>query len=378
MLGRQLKTKTKKIYDTERFTSILQVKETLINQYLINWYDQNKRDLPWRNTSNAYHIWLSEVILQQTRVAQGLPYFRRFVQKFHTVHDLANAPEDEILRVWQGLGYYSRARNLHKCAKIVSNEYNGKFPDERQELAKLPGIGPYTSAAIASFAFSKKEAAIDGNVLRVLTRIYGIEDDISDKRTVDAIREIANIIIPSEDPGKFNQAIMEFGALNCVPKNPKCESCGLRDICEAKIQGKEILIPVKLKKIKRKSRYFNYLVVEIGNKYLMRKRGYDDIWKGLFEFCLIENDIVTTFAELALPNVLTMNSKCWELTSESRIIKHVLTHQNIHCTFHHIRFMDGFKYNAAQWGGLKLYSASEINELPKAILIDNYLGGKIN
>ena len=233
------------------------MKKNNIAKELINWYNQNKRDLPWRGNRDPYKIWLSEIILQQTRVDQGMPYFISFVEKYPTVYHLAKASIDDVLRSWQGLGYYSRARNLHKCANTIVEKYKGKFPSTRSELIKLPGIGPYTSAAIASMAFGKKEAVVDGNVIRVITKLYGIEEDISEQKTVNQIRIIVDELIPSSNPDLFNQAIMEFGALHCTSKSPSCNTCGFLGICEAQLNGKQGLIPFKLKKTKIRLRFFN-------------------------------------------------------------------------------------------------------------------------
>ena len=228
-----------------------------IAEPLLSWYKRNKREMPWRNTKNPYKIWLSEVILQQTRVEQGLPYYLKFIQKYPSIKHLSEAKIDEVLRLWQGLGYYTRARNLHKCAKTVNNELGGLFPKEVNDLLKLPGIGPYTAAAIASFAFSKKEAVVDGNVLRVITRLFGIADDIGEQKTVRKISRIVNSIIPADNPSDFNHAMMEFGATYCVPRNPDCDNCVFRNSCEANKSNLQTQLPVKNKKIAKKTRYFN-------------------------------------------------------------------------------------------------------------------------
>lgn len=201
---------------------------------LINWYHQHKRDLPWRNTQNPYHILLSEVILQQTRVNQGMPYYHQFIDKYPTISDLANASEDEILRVWQGLGYYSRGRNLHATAKQIVEQFGGKVPETFQELIKLKGIGTYTAAAIASFAFHEPKAVVDGNVYRVISRYWGIEEDISSGKGKKKFQEIATSLLPNTDSHNYNQSIMEFGAMHCTPKNPDCECCIFQDTCFAK------------------------------------------------------------------------------------------------------------------------------------------------
>lgn len=347
------------------------------SELLIGWYEQNKREMPWRNTKNPYKIWLSEVILQQTRVEQGLPYYLKFVQQYPTIKHLSNAKIDDVLRLWQGLGYYSRARNLHKCAKTVSNELGGFFPQEQKNLLKLPGIGPYTASAIASFAFGKKEAVVDGNVLRVVTRLFGIHNDISDQKTVRKISKIVNSMIPSDNPGIFNQAIMEFGATYCKPKKPGCQSCIFGQICESKAKGLQTQLPVKKKKVVKKTRYFQYLIIHIGNRILMKKRTKSDIWEGLFDFCLVETKVQQDFSQLKLPDQIVSNNDSWELREESRDYKHVLTHQNIFCRFFHIHFSDDFQPDTSFFDEYQSYTLDEIDQLPKPILIDKYLGGKI-
>lgn len=344
---------------------------------LFSWYNAIKRDLPWRNTKDPYKIWLSEIILQQTRVDQGLPYYLKFVEKYPSIKHLAEANIDEVLRLWQGLGYYGRARNLHKCAKTVVRECNATFPKNRKDLVQLPGIGPYTSAAIASFAYGKKEAAVDGNVIRVITRLFAIEGDISSQKTMNRISDIAGSLIPAEDPGTFNHAIMEFGAVHCVPANPDCDACIFFDICGARRKGLQRQIPFKKKKTAKRARYFNYLVVEIGSKILMRKRRERDIWNGLFEFYLIETDRELTFDLLQLPEELIDHRDKWVVEYETGIVKHVLSHQNIMSRFIKIGFGPEYNFYASAWPGFRPYSLKEIEELPKPILIDKYLGGKI-
>lgn len=347
-----------------------------ISNVLLDWYSIHQRDLPWRRDRDPYKILLSEVILQQTRVEQGLPYFHRFIERFPSIQDLANAKEEEILRTWQGLGYYSRARNLHKCAKIIVDQHKGVIPAEREILLTLPGIGPYTSAAIASFAYRKKEAVVDGNVIRVLSRLYGIESDIRSQATVRQITEIAEDLIPESDPGMFNQAIMEFGALHCQPANPQCSSCGLFDLCIARSKGIQGKIPFKSRALKKRIRYFHYLVIDVDGKFLLRKREEKDIWQGLFEFYLVESEDAQNFEQLNLPSALS-NGLTWELKEESRTYTHLLSHQRIHCKFYRITTSDNFTFQSKEWGNYRLYSMEQIHHLPKSILIDRFLREKI-
>lgn len=347
-----------------------------ISKELINWYSHSKRDLPWRDIDDPYKIWLSEVILQQTRVDQGLPYFNHFVEKYPTVMHLAESRLDDVLRSWQGLGYYSRARNLHKCAITIVEKYNGKFPSTRNELIKLPGIGPYTSAAIASFAFGKKEAVVDGNVVRVITRLFGIEENIADRQTVNQINQIVDDLIPESDPALFNQAIMEFGALHCTPKKPSCSSCGFLGICIAQKSGAQTKIPFKPGKIKKQIRFFNYLIIKTQDKYFLHKRMKKDIWNELFEFFLVETPSEISFDKLVLPKILTHKPQLWKITEESRTYKHLLSHQTILCRFYEISMSKEFKFNSMDWEEYQLYSKEEIDELPKSTLINRYLEKK--
>lgn len=347
-----------------------------VTKELINWYRQNKRDLPWRNIDDPYIIWLSEVILQQTRVDQGLSYFHHFVDKYPTIFHLATSKLDDVLRSWQGLGYYSRARNLHKCAKTIVEYYNGEFPNTKQELLKLPGIGPYSAAAIASFAFGQKEAVVDGNVIRVIARLYGIEEDIANSRTTKQIKTIVDEMIPESDPGLFNQAIMEFGALHCVPKKPLCSTCGFVGTCNAQINGYQDKIPFKLRKTKKRVRFFNYLLIKIQNKYLLRKRKGKDIWNELFEFFLLETISDTNFDAFQLPYKMSSDSKMWKITEESKTFKHILSHQIIMCRFFEITISEKFMYNSMDWEEYQLYSKEEIDDLPKSALINRYLEEK--
>ena len=219
---------------------------------LISWYKKNYRKLPWRNTNEPYIIWVSEIILQQTRVDQGLPYFKNFIEKFPSLASLAKSTEEEVLNQWQGLGYYSRARNMHYTAKYIYNHLDGIFPNKYKELIKLKGIGDYTASAIASFSFNEPKAVIDGNVYRVLSRVFGILNDINSKEGQNRIKNLADSLLPKNEHATYNQAIMEFGALICTPKAPKCETCVVADICYAKEKGEQLSLPLKIKKLKRK------------------------------------------------------------------------------------------------------------------------------
>jgi len=309
----------------------------IFSNSLIHWYLNNKRDLPWRNTQNPYNIWLSEIMLQQTRVAQGLPYYLDFISAFPTVYDLAKAPEEKVLKHWQGLGYYSRARNLHFTAQFVANELKGEFPNNYKELLKLKGIGEYTAAAIASFSFNEAVPVVDGNVFRVLSRYFNIETDISLATAKKEFSELALELMPKNDPATFNQAIMEFGALQCVPKNPDCENCIFNSSCLALQKKKVQVLPVKLKKTKISNRFFNYIVFEDENlNTLIQKRDQKGIWQNLYEFPLIETE-----REMDLDTVSELIANKYQ--SEYKITRisnlnlkgqlHKLSHQHLNINF---------------------------------------------
>ena len=304
---------------------------------LIHWYLQNKRDLPWRNTANPYLIWLSEIMLQQTRVAQGLPYFLAFTEAFPTVFDLAKADEEQVLKLWQGLGYYSRARNLHATAKYIAMELNGNFPENYKNLLKLKGVGEYTAAAIASFSYNEPVAVVDGNVFRVLSRYFNIDSDISDGKTKKEFQNLAQEVLPLDKPALFNQAIMEFGALQCVPKNPDCNSCVLNSSCSALQQKKVAQLPVKSKKKKVTNKFFNYLILkDVDANYIVQKREGKGIWENLYEFPLMETEELVS--ELDFMNCLSkmdfFNQKSIEIFAlNPQVIQHKLSHQNLYIRF---------------------------------------------
>ncbi|MBL0046799.1 MAG: A/G-specific adenine glycosylase [Bacteroidetes bacterium] len=310
---------------------------------LIQWYRQNKRDLPWRNTRNAYHIWLSEIILQQTRVAQGMPYYHSFVTRFPDVMDLAAADEDSVLKLWQGLGYYSRARNLHFAAKEIVQKHKGKFPQNYEAIRALKGIGDYTAAAIASFAFNAPHAVVDGNVYRVLARVFGIASPIDSPQGKKEFATLAQALILKKNPAEYNQAIMEFGALQCLPNNPDCGTCCLLELCQAARNKQVGILPLKAKKTKQRTRYFNYLLLEQGAYTYIKQRGAGDIWQGLFEFPLLETTSDISEKEL-------LQSPEWkaffgntpiQIVSISPYCKHLLSHQILQARFFTIRIGKG-------------------------------------
>ncbi|WP_295772106.1 A/G-specific adenine glycosylase [uncultured Mucilaginibacter sp.] len=297
---------------------------------LVQWYHVNKRDLPWRHTTNAYIIWLSEVILQQTRVEQGLPYFNRFLAAYPTVTDFANASEDEILKLWQGLGYYSRGRNMLKTARLVRDEYKGNFPESYQELIKLKGIGEYTAAAISSFAVNEARAVVDGNVYRVLARYFGVDEPINSTKGKKLFQQLADEVLDKEQPGIHNQAMMEFGAVLCKPKNPACGICMVRLGCEAFKTNATTQLPVKLKTVKVKERFFNYFLIIDSSRILMNKRTGNDIWTGLYDLPLVETSTLTETNEIVtLPEVKAYFGPTLEIEEAFGLQKHVLTHQRL-------------------------------------------------
>lgn len=338
-----------------------------IGKKFIGWYKNNARELPWRETSSPYFIWLSEIILQQTRVQQGLPYYYRFIEHFPTVEALANASEQHVLKLWEGLGYYSRARNLHKCAIQIMEDYQGEFPNHYSELLKLKGVGTYTAAAIASFAFNEPVPVLDGNVFRVLSRLFGIYEDIAKPASRNTFFSTAQNIMPKDQPGTFNQSIMEFGALQCTPRNPNCTYCPFAGVCYAFEHNMQSALPVKTKVKKNKIRFFNYIVIEHKQQIMIQQRTKRDIWQGLYEFPLIEKEKLLSKNEVAQLVGIESDIK------QSDAFKHILSHQIIHARFFHIRNpFSNFNCNAV-FRNAKIVSLPEAVDLPKPILIVNYL-----
>ncbi|MDB4533295.1 A/G-specific adenine glycosylase [Vicingaceae bacterium] len=336
------------------------------SEKLIVWYNENKRDLPWRKTTDPYQIWLSEIILQQTRVDQGLDYYNKFIKKHPNVHSLAKSSEKDILNLWQGLGYYSRARNLHFTAKYISNELNGNFPTEHKDILNLKGVGEYTAAAIASFSYKEPYPVIDGNVYRVLSRIFGIENPIDSSAGKKIFKKLAAELIDIKNPDTYNQAIMEFGALQCTPKNPNCESCPYLLECFAQKNNIIGELPKKEKKIKQRNRYFNYLViVDNENIYLNERKG-KGIWQGLFDFPLLETkEQLNSFPKMDKE----FNNLDLTLKNQSPEFKHILSHQKIYATFWLVSTNNPINIDSKY---VKI-PLKEINNYPVPKLIDNYL-----
>lgn len=346
-------------------------------QTILKWYDQNQRDLPWRKTLDPYKIWLSEIILQQTRVNQGLPYYHSFIKKYPLVELLANAEEKDVLRLWQGLGYYSRARNLHACSKEIVEKYGGFFPQTYSEIIKLKGIGPYTAAAIASFAYKEPVAVVDGNVTRVLARVYGIDKDFHTPEGKKIFWDLAGSLIDKQNPDQYNQAIMEFGAVHCTPANPSCADCVFKNGCFANIHKLQKLLPVKKKKTKVTARYFQYLVIEYDGKLLFKRRDASDIWQGLYDFYLIENrnSIEESKNRHELFGIVEKNKST--LVSVSEIYTHKLSHQLIQAVFFHYKIIEEcLAVEILKCAKLAFYSIEEVIDLPKPILVQRYLQEK--
>ncbi|MFM7766707.1 MAG: A/G-specific adenine glycosylase [Bacteroidota bacterium] len=339
------------------------------SETLVSWYHEHNRDLPWRQTIDPYRVWLSEIILQQTRVDQGLPYFQRFIENYPTVSDLANAPLEDVMRLWQGLGYYSRARNLHATAKYVLNEYEGNFPSTYHELLALPGVGPYTASAIASFCFGLPYAVVDGNVMRVLSRLHGISDPIDLPKTRKHLDALANQLLSHRDPATHNQAMMEFGAMLCKPANPDCPNCPFAETCVALRKGIVDQLPVKSSKTKVRDRYFNYLIFHHQKKMLLKKRTDAGIWQELHEPPIMESTKLLSEEEMR-------ENELWKkLIGDGKNIivdiiepkPHKLSHQTIHSRFFIVE--GGYDMEALSDAGLLIVNEKDLNKyaVPKLI-----------
>ena len=338
----------------------------LFTNKLIAWYIQNKRNLPWRETSDPYIIWLSEIILQQTRVAQGLPYFEKFTHDYPTVFQLANASEDHVMRNWQGLGYYNRARNLHETAKKVAFELGGEFPSNYKDLQKLKGVGTYTAAAIASIAFGENIPVVDGNVYRVLSRVFGITTDISSGKAFKIFQEKAQSLIDPTQPDLFNQAIMDFGAIHCTPKKPLCNECIFSKECIA-FQTNEVLsLPIKLTKTKVKKRFLDFIIFQDkNNNTYIEQRNEQDIWQKLYQFPLFEsfdNPIENIHLKVAEVYKETPYTTITLLNSEPII--HLLSHQKLHINFWQVDLKIALE-KATPW--------KDLNKFAFPIVIHNFI-----
>ena len=346
---------------------------TEIQDLLARWYETHKRELPWRSNPTPYYVWLSEIILQQTRVNQGFEYFLRFVGKWPTLADLAQASEEEVLKMWQGLGYYSRARNLHKCARQVMELHHGEFPRDFEQLKKLQGIGNYTAAAIASIAFNLPHAVVDGNVYRLLSRLYDIDIPINNDAGIKLFAELATKLLDPKHPGRHNQAMMEFGALHCTPKNPNCPQCPLQSHCLAFANGTVDQRPQKEKKLKIRTRYFNYLVIKTpeGGFYLHRRED-NDIWKNLYDFPCVESDKPLNIDEIVQNDYFKslIHDQPFVISRVSPPFVHKLTHQTINAIFVEIKISKNLPIS--QKNVILLAFENELGTYPVPKLIDNY------
>lgn len=338
----------------------------IFSDEIIQWYKKNRRDLPWRNTVDPYKIWLSEIILQQTKVSQGLPYYNSFIDEFDTITDLANAKEDKILKLWQGLGYYSRAKNLHFTAKFIRDNYNSLFPSEYKEIRELKGVGDYTAAAISSFCYDLPYAVLDGNVSRLLSRYFAIETPIDSSEGKSLFKQKSQELLDIKSPAIYNQAIMEFGALQCVPKSPNCKRCVLKSTCKSYSTELVHLLPIKSKSLKVSNKYFNFLIIIEGENTFIEKRK-KGIWNSLYQFPLIEGkyDSETIQGSDKWKEIFSDTKDSIDFVSFQ--IKHKLSHQLIHAFFYHIK-SEGFindDFIKINW--------DDINKYPLPRLIDKYL-----
>ncbi len=337
------------------------------SNHVICWYEQNKRDLPWRKTKDPYKIWLSEIILQQTRVAQGLPYYERFITHFPTVDALASAEQEKVLKLWQGLGYYSRARNLHHAAKQVVKDFGSNFPNKYEDILSLKGIGEYTAAAVSSFAFNLPHAVVDGNVFRLLARYFGIDTAINSTGGKKLFFELANELLDKNRPGDYNQAIMEFGSQKCKPSNPECESCPLQENCVAYQQKRVHKLPVKLKKTKTKKLFFNYLYIHFKDSTFIKKRTEKGIWQNLYDFPLIEEDKASSEKEM-LKEIRGLLNVDIEIFSTTKEYKHILSHRIIYARFWKIRVIEEPTFKNA-----KKIKINSLEKYPVPRLIESFL-----
>lgn len=330
---------------------------------IVEWYKENQRELPWRKTKDPYKIWLSEVLLQQTRVVQGMSYYVKFVEEFPRIEDLASATEERVLNLWQGLGYYSRARNLHFAAKQIINDFNGDFPKTYKTILKLKGVGEYTAAAIASICFEEKEAVVDGNVYRVLSRCFEIATPIDTSKGKKEFKELANALLKDSQPSLFNQGTMELGATVCTPKTPQCSICPLESVCVVAGKSTQLDYPFKSKKVKQKDRYFNYLVIKNKDQFYIEKRVGRGIWENMYQFPLIE-----TFGEKENWNNEVDGLK---LIAVSKQLKHVLSHQNIYAKFWELEVRKDKGWIVKNnWNKVSL---DDIEHKPLPRLIENYI-----
>ena len=341
--------------------------KVLFKKILLRWYDPEARPMPWKGETDQYKIWISEVILQQTRVEQGWEYYMRFIDKYPDVSDLAHAPQDDVLKLWQGLGYYSRARNLHKGAKQIVEKHNGQIPADLKLILDISSIGPYTAAAIASFAFGLPHAVLDGNVIRIISRIFGIWEAFDTTPGLKLFRELAQGLMDMDQPAIYNQAIMDFGATVCTPALPKCPGCPFQVHCFALNTGKINELPVKSKKIKKRDRFFNYLVLEHSGKIFVQERKEKDVYSGMYEFILQESEgqLTPGDEELMIEKVTGAKQK-FQKTELKKA--HILTHQRLHVNFYFVKLEDKPEIPFGNW-----LEKESLKSLPVPKFIHDYL-----
>lgn len=343
-----------------------------ISEIIFEWYKNNRRDLPWRETRDPYRIWLSEIILQQTRIAQGKDYYLRFIERFPDIESLAAAEDQEVMKLWQGLGYYSRARNLLFAARQVMTDLQGVFPTDYSGLLKLKGVGKYTAAAIASIAYNEAVPVLDGNVYRVISRLFAVKEAVNSPAGQKVFFYFAGELLNPDHPGDHNQAMMEFGALQCIPVNPDCGACPLSSMCMAYRDGIVSDFPVKEKKRPLRYRFFTYLVFDFeGRTYIARRDG-NDIWREMYEFPLIEHESLPELSELGreISEFTDLGSMDFQITAISEIRKHQLSHQQIHARFVKIKILKNTYKGKADWKNVNFVSVADY-PLPR--LIDKYL-----
>ncbi|TVR41942.1 MAG: A/G-specific adenine glycosylase [Bacteroidia bacterium] len=346
---------------------------------LLKWYSVNKRSLPWRESQNPYHIWISEIILQQTRMDQGMAYYHRFVDSFPDVFSLAAAPEEKVLRLWQGLGYYSRARNLHQAANQIIINHNGKLPDNYKDWKNIKGVGPYTAAAIASICFNEPIPALDGNVMRILTRLFAVDKPLNKTATKKMLYDLAMDIIPRDKPGDFNQAMMDFGSMVCKPVNPLCMSCVLNHACHAYQSDNVHKYPRKEPKKPIRERYFHYffffcLARDNEIRFFVQKRTGNDIWKNMYELPLLETgEPINSENLLSHPWWKTCRIDIANLLLSQHVVQmqHMLTHQRIFASFYRIR-VDEITKNLLEQRYLYV-NIHEFDMLAKPVLLERYI-----
>ncbi|MCD7938533.1 MAG: A/G-specific adenine glycosylase [Tannerellaceae bacterium] len=354
-------------------------KDITVSTLLVDWYEINKRDLPWRHTKDPYKIWVSEIILQQTRIAQGMDYYLRFTERFPDVKTLAEAGEDEVLKYWQGLGYYSRARNMHTTAKMIVEKFGGRFPETYKEILSLKGIGEYTAAAIASFVWDQPYPVVDGNVYRVLARLYGVETPIDTGKGKKEFASLAEMVLNPQKAGLHNQAVMEFGALQCIPQNPRCPACPFLDRCVACNTGKVNELPVKQKKGRTRDRFFHYFHITYQDNTWLNRRGKKDIWEGLYEFPLIETSGKMDFADMQALNAfreLFGEGVEVDIQVVGSPVKHVLSHQVIYAVFYRVEL----KGPVPGLGNYLEIPSGELDKYAVSRLVEIYLerGGQLS